>query len=491
MTPKPEIHPERAHELEEVVVDTRPIALVILSRSLRTIILIAGAIIFVVLVHAKPPAGLSVAAERAIAVFALACLYWITGALPLMVTSLLVIVLLGLSGVMPQRQAYALFGNEAMFFILAAFMLAAAVNHRGLGRRVALTVFSRFGRTPRSLVGSIYLLSALMSFVIPEHAVAAIVFPIVLDLANTMHLVPGRSRYATALFLAMAWGTNIGGIATLLGGARAMLALGMLSEATGQTISFLRWSAATIPLVVALLTAGWFVLLHFFPTDLDSVEQSAQELKQRAAKLGRMTFEEIGVAIILAVTVVAWMATSHEYGYAAIAILAVVALFALGLLSWREVEEYVNWGIVLMYGGAIALGAALQHTGAAAYLAHETLGGIGSAVVVLAILALGAELLGELLSHSAVVAALLPVGLGLAAHFGIDARAMSLVIAIPAGLTFILPVGTPANALAYSSGYLRARELLVPGALMILSAWIGLNLIAHFYWPLIGFGVGH
>ena len=155
-----------------------------------------------------------------------------------MVTSLLVIVLLGLSGVMPQRQAYALFGNEAMFFILAAFMLAAAVNHRGLGRRVALTVFSRFGRTPRSLVGSICLLSVLMSFVIPEYAVAAIVFPIVLDLANTMNLVPGRSRYATALFLAMVWGTNIGGIATLLGGARATLALGMLSEATGQTILF-------------------------------------------------------------------------------------------------------------------------------------------------------------------------------------------------------------------------------------------------------------
>ena len=329
-----------------------------------------------------------------------------------------------------------------------------------------------------------------MSFVIPEHAVAAIVFPIVLDLANTMNLVPGRSRYATALFLAMAWGTNIGGIATLLGGARAMLALGMLSEATGQTISFLHWSAATIPLVIALLIAGWFVLLHFFPTDLDSVEQSAQELKQRADKLGRMTFEEVGVAIILALTVVAWMATSHEYGTPR-SQFSPWSLFALGLLSWREVEEYVNWGIVLMYGGAIALGAALQHTGAAAYLARETLGGIGSAVIVLAILALGAELLGELLSHSAVVAALLPVGLGLAGHFGIDARAMSLVIAIPAGLTFILPVGTPANALAYSSGYLRARELLLPGALMILSAWIGLNLMIQLYWPLIGFGVGH
>ncbi|HKV54366.1 MAG TPA: SLC13 family permease, partial [Candidatus Binataceae bacterium] len=228
------------HQLEEVIVDTRPIAVVLLSRSVRPFILLAGALAFVILARAAPPPGLSVVAERALAVFALAVIYWVTGALPLMVTSLLIIVLLGLSGVLPARSAYALFGNEAVFFVLAAFMLAAAVSHRGLGRRIALAVFGRFGRTPGSLLASVYLLSALMSFVIPEHAVAAMVFPIVLDLVGSMDLRAGRSRYATALFLAMAWGVNIGGVATLLGGARGPLALGILNEATGDTISFLR-----------------------------------------------------------------------------------------------------------------------------------------------------------------------------------------------------------------------------------------------------------
>jgi sodium-dependent dicarboxylate transporter 2/3/5 len=475
--------PAVRHELEEIVVDTRPIALVILSRSLRTIILIAGAALFAILMRTAPPAELSPAAMHAIAVFALAVLYWVTGALPLMVTSLLVIVLLGVSGVMPARQAYALFGNEAIFFILAAFMLAAAVNHRGLGRRVALRIFRRFGRTPGSLVASVYLLSATMSFVIPEHAVAAIVFPIVLDLVGAMELEPGRSRYATALFLAMAWGVNIGGVATLLGGARGPLALGILTEATGQTISFVRWSAATLPLVGFLLAAGWLVLRWYYPSDLDSVERSARELDRRAAALGRMTFDEMAVAAILGATVLAWVLGSHRYGYAGIAIFAVVALFAFNLLTWHEVEEYVNWGIVLMYGGAIALGSALERTGAARYLAAETLGAVSSPLLTIAILSLGAELLGEALSHSAVVAALLPVGLGLSTRFGFDARAMTLAVAIPAGLTFIMPVGTPANALAYSGGYLRTRDLLVPGAVMILCAWIGLNLMVHLYWP--------
>jgi solute carrier family 13 (sodium-dependent dicarboxylate transporter), member 2/3/5 len=483
--------PAVPHELEEIVVDTRPIALVILSRGLRTIILLAGAVMFAILMRTAPPPGLSAAAMHAIAVFALAVLYWVTGALPLMVTSLLVIVLLGVSGVMPARQAYALFGNEAIFFILAAFMLAAAVNHRGLGRRVALRVFRRFGRTPESLVASVYLLSAMMSFVIPEHAVAAMVFPIVLDLVGAMELAPGGSRYATALFLAMAWGVNIGGVATLLGGARGPLALGILTEATGQTISFMRWSAATLPLVGFLLAAGWLVLRWYYPSDLDSVERSAHELDSRAAALGRMSFDEMAVAAILAATVLAWVFGSHRYGYAGIAIFAVVALFAFNLLTWHEVEEYVNWGIILMYGGAIALGAALERTGAAHFLATATLGSVSSPLLTIAILSIVAELLGEALSHSAVVAALLPVGLGLAARFGFDVRAMALVVAIPAGLTFIMPVGTPANALAYSGGYLRIRDLLVPGAVMILCAWIGLNLMVHIYWPWIGIASVH
>jgi solute carrier family 13 (sodium-dependent dicarboxylate transporter), member 2/3/5 len=474
------------HELEEVVVDTRPLALVLLSRSVRPFILIAGAAAFAFLAQATPARGLDVVAERALAVFAIAVIYWVTGVLPLMVTSLLVIVLLGVSGVMPARSAYALFGNETIFFILAAFMLAAAVNHRGLGRRIALRIFGRFGRTPDALVGSIYASSALMSFVIPEHAVAAMVFPIIMDLADSMELKPGRSRYATAMFLAMAWGVDIGGVATLLGGARGPLALGIMGEATGATISFLRWSLATIPLVAILLIVGYLVLAAYFPSDLDSIEQSVRELDRGTAELGRMRFEEKAVAVILALTVLAWFLGSATYGLAGIAILAVVALFVFNLLSWHEVEEYVNWGIILMYGGAIALGAALNRTGAAAYLANSTLGHTQSPTTMLAILSVVALLAGEALSHSAVVAALLPVGLGLAHRFGLDVRAVTLAVAIPAGLTFVLPVGTPAIALAYSTGYLRTRELLVPGALMWLCAWLGLNLMIHLYWPLIG-----
>ncbi|HSR58028.1 MAG TPA: SLC13 family permease, partial [Candidatus Binataceae bacterium] len=230
------------------------------------------------------------------------------------------------------------------------------------------------------------------------------------------------------------------------------------------------------------------VLSRWFPPDLDSLGKVTAELSERRAALGRMRFEEAAVAVILGATVLAWLLGSDTYGYAGIAIFAVVALFVFNLLSWREVEEYVNWGIILMYGGAIALGAALQRTGAAAFIAGATLGRTASALAMLAILTLAADILGELLSHSAVVAALVPVGLGMAHRFAIDPALMTMAVAVPAGLTFILPVGTPSIALAYSSGFLRRKDLLVPGGLMIAVAWIGLNLMIHWYWPLIGFG---
>jgi len=462
--------------------------MVLLSRSVRPFLLLAGAAVFFLILRASPPAGLSVAGERALAVFALCVIYWITGALPLVITALLAIVLLGICGVMSPRAAYSLFGSEAVFFVLAAFMLAAAVNYRGLGRRVAVIVFARYGRTSHGLLRAIYLLSALMSFLIPEHAVAAIVFPIVLNLVDSLEPAARRTRYPTALFLAMAWGTNIGGIATLLGGARGPLALGILTESTGVTISFIRWSLATLPLVALLLVVGYLVLAAWFAHEPVNVERSVAAITQRRTQLGRISFEETAVALVLAVTVVAWSLFSDKLGLAGIAILAVVALFVLDLLSWQEVERHVNWGIILMYGGAIALGSALERSKAAAFIANAIAKQTKSPTVLLAILSLTAQFLGETLSHSAVVASLLPVGLGLAARFGLDLRGLTLAITLPAGLTYIMPVSTPANALAYSGGYLRTRDLIVPGMILILASWIGLNLVMHLYWPLIGLG---
>jgi solute carrier family 13 (sodium-dependent dicarboxylate transporter), member 2/3/5 len=477
----------------EYVVDTRPLWVVLFSRSRPFFFLLGGVLAYWLIRHAEPPAGLTPEGQRALAVFCICVFYWVFEVLPLMITGLLAIILIPLSGVMTASQTYSLFGNEAVFFILGAFILAACLIKSGLSTRLALVVLYRFGSTPRTLLVSILLLNASMSFFMSEHAVAAMNFPIVLEIAHVLRLNPRRSNYGKALFLMTAWGSQIGGIATLLGGGRAPLALGMLKDATGKTFSFLQWSTAIIPLVPALLIVCYYLIVFFYPIDIATVRAADEALRERTSKLGRMKLDELGVGVVMLVTVFAWIFLGEEFGLANVALAAVITLFVLRLVTWREVEQYVNWGVVLMYGGAICLGAAINKSGAATWLASITVSrwAMGGASVVL-LLSFAGILLTEAMSHSAVVALLMPVSLGIAREFGIDPSVITLAVAVPAGLAFTLPVGTPANAIAYSSGYLTIREMVLPGCIMVVVAWLLFNVMANFYWPLLGLSIaGH
>ncbi len=472
----------------DVVVDTRPLWLVLLSRSNRLLRLLAGVAIYWWIASADTPAGLSAQGQQALAVFALCVVFWALSVLPLMITSLLAIALLPLTGVLGSEEAYALFGNSAVFFILGAFILAACLMKSGLSTRLSLLVLRRFGHSPRRLLVAIFLLNAFLSFWMSEHAVAAMNFPIVAEIATVLGLRQLRSSYGKALFVAMAWGSTIGGVATLLGGGRAPLALAILEQVTGESsFTFLSWSLHALPVVGAMLLVGYGVITHWFPIDIDSVSQAEEVLSQRVAALGRATIEEKAIGLIMLCTVATWVFFGHRLGLANVAILAVVVLFALRLVAWRDVEEYVNWGIILMYGGAICLGKALDVSGAAGWLADRTIGlWAVSPPTVCAALSLTSWILTEAISNSAVVALMMPVGIGLAREVGIQLSVVAPAVAIPAGLAFAFPIGTPANAIAYSSGYLRLRDIIVPGMLMGVLAWLAFNATVLLYWPLLG-----
>ncbi|OFV90185.1 MAG: anion transporter [Acidobacteria bacterium RBG_16_68_9] len=474
----------------DVVIDTRPLWQLLVSRSRRPLLLVAGALLYWGIRALPQPEGLSVEGQAALAVFALCVVYWVFDVLPLMITSLLAMIMIPLSGVISASQTYAFFGNEAIFFILGAFILAACLMKSKLSSRIALAILSRFGSTPRTLLITVLLLNAGMSFLMSEHAVAAMNFPIILEIASVLRLSPRRSTYGKALFLAMAWGTTIGGIATLLGGARAPLALGILKEATGRSFSFLEWSVAIFPLVPVLLVACYMVIVYFFPIDVASVQAADDVLHAKRMALGRMRYKERAIGIVVLLTVVAWIVAGEEFGLATIALAAVVVLFLFRLVSWREIEGYVNWGVILMYGGAICLGAAMNKSGASVWIAHVFIKNwaTGSVSVILILSFLGI-LLTELMSNSAVVALLMPVSLGIAQEFGMDPRIMALAVAVPAGIGYTLPIGTPANAIAYSSGHLSIRDMVVPGILLAVLSWLAFNAVAYWYWPLVGLSI--
>lgn len=470
-----------------VVIDTRPLWRVLLDRAYRPAFIALGVVLYVAARLASTPEGLTPAGQKTIAIFLICLVYWVTSVLPLMVTSLLAMILVPITGVLSAKETYALFGNEAVFFILGAFILAATLMKCGLSTRMALLVLRRFGRTPRTLLLSIFLMNALMSFFMSEHGVAAMTFPITLEIASVLQLRRRQSNYGKALFIAMAWGTQIGGIATLLGGGRAPLAIGMLREASGQSFTFLQWSLTALPIVGVLLVAGWVILIRWFPIDIESVREADDVIDEKVLRMGRMSVRERAIGLVMLATLAVWIVGGEELGLANVALGSVVLIFALGLVRWNDVEPYVNWGVLLMYGGAIALGSALNRSGASTWLAHVTISGWATTPLeAIAIIGAIGILLTEAMSHSAVVALLMPVALGLAPQYGIDPRVMAPAVALPSGLAFTLPVGTPGNAIAYSSGYMQLRDMLVPGALMVAIAWVAFTLTAIYYWPLIG-----
>jgi len=484
-------HVRTPDDVHDVVIDTRPLRTILLERALRPAVLLLTAGLFWFVATRPLPNGLPPEGLASLAVFVACILLWTTGALPLVVTSLLVFVMLPVAGVLPAGKAYPLFGSEALFFILGVFILAACVMKSRLSTRIALLMLRRFGHTPRSLLATVFLLNATMSFFMSEHAVAAMNFPIVLEIVRVLRLRPRESTYARALLLAMAWGTTLGGVATLLGGARAPLALGIVAEATGRTFTFTEWAVANLPIVAVLLALGWLVITWFFPIDVRSIRAADDLIAERTLALGRMSLREKGVAAVMGVTLVAWIAGGEQFGLATVALAAVGVVFTFGLVRWQDVEPHISWGVLLMYGGAIALGTAMNGSGAARWLSQHTVSAWAqsgpAAVAIISALSIG---LTEAMSNSAVVAMLMPMTLGVAEDLAMDPRVMALVVAVPAGLSFMLPIGTPANAIAYSSGYLTMRDMLLPGFILNVSSWVVFNLGARWYWPLLGIGLG-
>jgi sodium-dependent dicarboxylate transporter 2/3/5 len=468
-------------------IDRRPLWRILANRTLRyqviAALLVAGGALFCL----EPPSGLSHQGYHALIVFGACVILWVSGLLPLAVTSLLAMAAIPLLGIMETKKTYALFGNEAIFFILSAFILAAAMTGSGLSTRLARTMLVRFGRTPRSLVLTIFLLSAVLSFAMSEHAVAAMMFAVVVEIVRSLDLKKGQSNYGKLLFMAIGWGCVIGGIATFLGGARAPLAVGMLREATGLDFTFFEWTVAALPVVLPLLVIGFLLLGRFFPRDIASVAPGILFLNRQRLETGRMSYHEKIVAVIMVLTLFGWVFLGKHFGLANIAILAVAALFVFKVVSWQAIEEYVNWGVILMYGGAITLASALEKSGAARWLAEEGLAGwLHSPFMVVAIFSLLSLLLTECISNAAVIAILMPIGMSLQQSMGIDPRVMTLTIALPAGLAFCLPMGTPANAIVFASGYLKTREMIVPGMIIMAIAWLLFLGSAWLVWPLIG-----
>ena len=474
----------------QIFVDRRPIWIVIFDRLRRYILLALFFGIFAVLLGLQGPNDLSPEGYKVLCLFILCVSLWSTNLIPLSITSLLAIASVPLLGIMDASQAYSYFGNKAVFFILGVFILSAAMIACGLSTRISIWIMEHWSGTPGQLVTSIYCFAAFSSCFMSEHAVAVILFPVIHEIAQSLNLKRDNSVFGKSMYFAMAWGCIIGGAMTVLGGGRVLLGVEMLEKATAgqQTLGILQYTKLSFPLVILLLAGGWVALKVLFPSDIQNIDRARKALKQKATVMGKLTFQEKGIALVMGATLFCWFGYGDQLGVANIAIISIVLLFVLNLITWKMVEAHINWAIVLMYGGAICLGEVMSESGAALWLAKQIFSGlIESSIAFLLVIALLSTLFTTFMSNSAVIAILLPTAISMSPAYGISPALATMTVILPSNFAFILPIATPASALAYSSRFLNLKEMIWSGSILSLMGLVFYLFLLMFYWPMIGF----
>ena len=425
------------------------------------------------------------APQRCVGVFLVCMALWFTNVIPLAATGLLAIALLPVLDVLPQDRALGLFGNSAMFFMLGVFLLSGAMISTGLSKRITLVALQRFDSSPHRLVNGVTLSAVFLSLWMPAHGVAAMMYPILVEVVDALHLKRG-SHYAKKLFLGLAWGAIIGSCGTFLGGARAPLALSLLHEAyPHKTISFLGWMLAAMPVVIVMTVVALVTVRVRFPDDVTDIKAATRLLDTRVRRLGPMSPRERRLAALCLVTIAAWIFLGNTVGLAVIAMLSASMLFLLQVAAWKTVQDYVNWGVLIMYGGAVALGQALTETKAMAWLAGQLIDPATPKLLVIMLIATFTIILTEGISNAAAVAILLPIGYSLGETIGIGPIMITLAVTVPAGLVFLFPVSSPPNAISFSAGHYGVREVVERGWPMSVAALVTLFIIVVFWWDMV------
>lgn len=395
---------------------------------------------------------------------------WVTQALPLAVTALAVPLLAVLAGLQSPRQALVAFANPVIFLFLGGFALAAALTRHELDRALARMVL-RLARGQR-LAAVLWMagITAVLSMWMSNTATAAMMLPLALGLlrSDAGGPAPGPREQAFVL-LAMAYSASIGGIGTLVGSPPNAMA------AAQAGIGFAQWLGLALPMVALLWPLMLAVLaLVLRPRLRGQVPAAAERLV--------WTRPRVLTLAIFALTVAAWMGSAplgRALGVATdmdtvVALAAIVLLVASGVLSWREVEQATQWGVLLLFGGGIALGEVITRSGTSRNLAEALMGQLQGAPPGLLVLGLVAfiVLLTEVMSNTACTALLLPMVMPMAAVMGLSPVAVATLVALAASCAFMLPVGTPPNAIVF------ATEQVPQATMMRCGLWLNLVSIA-------------
>ncbi|MDJ0953630.1 MAG: DASS family sodium-coupled anion symporter [Acidimicrobiia bacterium] len=434
--------------------------------------------------------GLSPAGHRMFAIFLVAIVLWVAEPIPLYSTAALIIfleilmisdqALVGLPADFEPRSFrdyYSALADPVLMLVLGGFFLAMGSSRFRLDRAMGRILLRPFGDRPANIMLGLMLITGTFSMFMSNVATTATMMAVVLPVVAAL---PTEDRLRVGMVLAIPFAANIGGIGTPVGTPPNAIAIGQLAGA-GISISFGKWMVMALPGAIALIFISWWLIRRLFPSDTKTIDIEIEGEFDRSRK-ARIFY------VVFIVTVLLWMTESfHGVTSSIVGFLPVVVLLITGVLNEKDLQS-VQWHVLWLIAGGIALGRGIVDSGlddwVIGLISWESLG----ATVTLGVFTVAALVLSTVMSNSASANLLIPLGVSLALSgtVDVDPLVVGFMIAIGASLAMALPISTPTNAVAYSSGLIKTADMAKTGMLIGIIGVIIYLFVSPLLWSAMG-----
>ena len=466
--------------------------------------LILGPILFLVIMIFVDAEGLSFEAKCILASTAWMAIWWVTECVPISVTALLPIVLFPLTGGMDLATTTAAYGHKLVFLFVGGFLIALAIEKWHLHKRLALNIIRVTGSNKSRVILGFMLATAFLSMWISNTATSIMILPVGLAIISQLKDDPKTVEnenevFGKSLMIAIAYSASIGGMATLIGTPPNMVLAGVVEESYGIKLNMFDWMKFGVPLSSFLLFVCWLYLTKIaFKFKNEEFSAGKEEILRQINKLGKFSNEEIKVLVVFTLTALGWIFRgSIETIFpmiddTIIAIFFAVTLFIIPtknqktnttLLVWNDTVK-LPWGILILFGGGMAIASAFGKSGLALWIADllTNLNDVSLFLIIL-IIVTSINLLTEVTSNMATTAMLLPVLVTIALAIEVHPYFLLVSATLAASCAFMLPISTPPNAVVFGSGFLKIEDMFKKGVWMNLISIITITLVVYFTLP--------
>jgi solute carrier family 13 (sodium-dependent dicarboxylate transporter), member 2/3/5 len=474
----------------------------------RQLLLIVLGIIISLLLYIINPFHLEAMANKAVAVAALMISWWVLEAMPMPAVALLPLVLLPLLKIATIEDVSKSYSNPVIFLFMGGFMIGLAIEKWNLHKRIALQIVKQTGTGGNRIILGFIIATAFLSMWLSNTATTMMMFPIALSVIAVMkeYEQEGTSmqNFSLVLMLVIAYASNIGGMATVIGTPPNVAFAGFIEKKYGYSISFADWMMVCTPLAILLLASLYFILTKWmFPNRIKNSKGASVFIDDELKALGPLSSAERKVLIVFLVTAFLWIAKDiinrqplFKLDDNMIAVFGALLLFAIPshkdeegkqrmILEWNDTSK-MAWGILLLFGGGIALANSLEKVGVMAMVGNS-LAGFGSAnsLVLVFVITVISIFLSEVMSNVAQVIVFSPVLAALADALHLDPLLLCIPMTLAASAASMLPMGTPPNAIVFSSGYIKLKDMLKAGLALNIISIIIITIFCTYLLPLV------